>query len=408
MKKTVFSCADILLPEFKYDDKRWQGWSVIACDQFTSEPEYWANAEKLAGEISTLSLILPEAYLESEKQSSHERRVAEEMKVISDKLSCHKDCMIYLERTLPDGKLRRGIVGKLDLNAYDYSKGSETPARATEATVVERIPPREAIRRAASCELPHTMLLVDDNDSIFDWLSAQKDKLTKVYDFELMLGGGRACGYKVSGEVLEALTDKIAEYEASRAGGVVYAIGDGNHSLAAAKSHYENIKNTVSDPDDHPARYSLCEIVSIHEDALVFEPIYRVVFAENPDEFLSELGKITKEGSEGQSVTVITAEGERTVEFTSPTHALTVGTLQNFIDEYMEKHPGVVCDYIHDESSLRALANKQGSVGFIFDGMSKSELFPYVCEHGALPRKTFSMGEAKSKRYYNEARMIIK
>jgi len=410
MNKTIFSAADIYLPAYAADSAEWSKWAVIACDQFTSEPQYWRDAAAIsAGAPTALNLILPEAYLETSMEAEHKALVARTMKTLKQELCCHKDSMLYLERTLPDGRIRRGLIGKMDLEAYDYTPGSSSAIRATEATVLERIPPRVAIRREADYELPHIMVLIDDTEGIFPYLQANRDAYLPTYDFELMLGGGRAAGRRITGDALTAVTEKIAAYENSRAGGLVYAMGDGNHSLASAKAHYMNLRETLGDAAlTHPARWALVELVALSDSALDFEPIYRVVLGCDTEDFLSALYAVTEEGTgKAQSVTAVTEAGQKTVYFTNPTHALTVGTLQEFIDAYIAAHPGVKCDYIHDEASLIALSQRPGCVGFLFDGMAKEELFPYVCEFGTLPRKTFSMGEARSKRYYIEARQIV-
>jgi len=411
LMKTIFSPADFLLPPYEKNDSAWTKWAVIACDQFTSEPSYWETAEAIAENApSALHLVLPEAYLETEKEAEKKSRIAQEMETVQNGfLKEYKDSLLYLERTLPDGRVRRGIVGRIDLNRYDYAKGSAPAVRATEATVLERIPPRVAIRSAAPLELPHVMLLMNDTDGFMASVAAGKDGYTCLYDFDLMLDGGHVKGYRISGEALAAVLQKLSAYEAARGEGLVYAVGDGNHSLAAAKAHYENIKaKEGSAADDHPARYALVELTALEDEALDFEPIYRVVTGCDPDDFIAALSKITAMGTGAQTVRVLTGSSDKTVTFTAPTHALTVGTLQDFIDGYAESHPGVKCDYIHDEASLLSLAARPGSVGFLFDGMAKEELFPYVLNHGTLPRKTFSMGEARSKRYYLEARKIVR
>ena len=411
MKNLIFSPADFCLPPYAVSDPAWTKWAVIACDQFTSEPAYWEEASRFVGNTpSALRLILPEAYLESEREEEHKQIIASTMPMLDKALRTWENSMLYLERTLPDGRIRRGLVGKIDLEAYDYSVGSTSAVRATEATVLERIPPRVAIRSAAAYELPHVMVLMDDTVGLFSHLIEQRGAYTPLYDFPLMQGGGHAAGWRVSGDALEALAEKIASYEASRAGGLVYAMGDGNHSLASARAHYQNLKEKLGECVlTHPARWALVEMVALDDPALDFEPIYRVVTDCDPADFLSALDAVTQNGSAGaQRVTIVTAAEKREISFTAPTHALTVGTLQEFIDAYITAHPGVKCDYIHDEASLCALASRAGCVGFLFDGMAKEELFPYVLAHGTLPRKTFSMGEARSKRYYIEARKIVK
>ena len=404
--KTIFSPADILLPGYNETDERWQSWSVIACDQFTSEPAYWEKAEEIIkASPSTLDYILPEAYLETEKEKAAAEKIAENMKTAAEKLKKFDNSMIYVERTLPDGRIRRGIVGKIDLEAYDFTPDSASPVRATEKTVVERIPPRVAVRKAATVELPHIMVFVDDEkEKLTENLSFIKNKLTKLYDFELMLGGGRAAGWLIDGEPLSDLLSRIEEYESSKKGGVVYAVGDGNHSLASAKAHYENIKKELGDAaKDHPARFALAEIVSLRDESIEFEPIYRILKNCDPADVLSEMSKT---GESGKTVTAVTKNGRE--EYPAPAgHPLTVGALQQFIDSYVSTHPGVTCDYIHGEDTLVSLAQADNTVGFLFDGVEKSELFGYVTSNGTLPRKTFSMGEAKSKRYYLEARKIV-
>lgn len=407
---TIFAPADFLLPPYAAADSAWEKWSVIACDQFTSEVQYWEEAERLTADApSALQLVLPEAYLETDAEESARRRIAETMAKREDGWFKEYSGLLYLERTLPDGRIRRGLVGMIDLERYDYAKGSTPAVRATEATVLERIPPRVAIRSAAPLELPHVMLLMNDTEGLMTSVAAGRDGYEKLYDFDLMLGGGHAAGYLLTGAALTAVLAKFAVYENARADGLVYAVGDGNHSLAAAKAHYENIKATEGDAAaDHPARYALVELTALEDPALDFEPIYRVVLGCDPADFTAALAAITVPGEGAQTICVLTDGREETRSFTVPTHALTVGSLQNFIDDYIAAHPGVKCDYIHDEDSLRTLAARPGSVGFLFDGMAKEELFPYVLNHGTLPRKTFSMGEARSKRYYLEVRKIVK
>ncbi len=408
--KTVFTPADICLPKISADNRAaWTKWAVIACDQFTSDPAYWQSANALReGAPSVLDLILPEVYLGTDREESHKAQIAASMKEAD--LHTETECMMWIERTLPDGRVRQGILGKIDLEAYDYSVGSTSAVRATEATVLERIPPRMAIRAEAVYELPHVMLLIDDKNGLLKRIAAGKAEYTPMYDFDLMLGGGKIAGFRIAGDALADVCGWIAEYEASVEGDLVYAVGDGNHSLASAKAFYEKLKAELGDAaKDHPARYALVELTALQSRALDFEPIYRVVTDCDTADFLTELGKITGEKKRcAHTVRVITESEDKEISFLKKSHALTVGTLQNFIDDYMEKHPGVKCDYIHDEDALIDLAKRKNSVGFLFGGMKKNELFPYVQKNGTLPRKTFSMGEARSKRYYIEARKITK
>lgn len=403
---TVFSSAEVLLPIFSENDEPMKKWAVIACDQFTSEPEYWKKCENIIGDSeSTYNYIVPEAYLETPLEEKQSARVEESMKSFDDSKMRVVDGLIYLKRTLPNGEERHGLIGKIDLEAYDYSVGSKSAVRATEKTVTERIPPRCKIREAAVIELPHILILTDDKRKLYDLAQSLVTPASAVYDFDLIGDGGHVAGYALTGKALETMMDEIAVYERSHSG-LTYAMGDGNHSLAAAKAHWENVKAETGDMS-HPARYALCEITSISDESLVFEPIYRIMKNCDVNDVLDSLASVCGK-DENQKITVITKNGFSEMGFEKKTHALTVGTLQNFIDEYIATHPGVTCDYIHGESSLVRLSMEEGAVGFLFDGMSKGELFPYIEEHGTLPRKTFSMGEARSKRYYIEARKIIK
>lgn len=413
-----FSAADILLPDLqKYNGTKW---AAIACDQHTSEPEYWEAADALVGdEASTLRLILPEVYLD-QTDARVPKINATMQQYVQGVLSCHKDSMIYLERTLGDGSVRRGIVGKIDLECYDYRKGASSLVRATEGTVLERIPPRVAVRRNASVELPHVMVLVDDPEkTVIEPCTAETGEYALAYDFELMLCGGHVRGYFLSQDrqrkVCEALTSLVTPDAILARYGEAYdplliAVGDGNHSLATAKACYEELKATLGEAaKDHPARYALVEIVNLHDEALRFEPIYRVMFGVSPVAVIEAL-KQYAENLEGagkpQSVEYVHAGGVGSIVFRHPEAQLTVGTLQNFVDEYIAAHEGASVDYIHGVEATERLAMGAGAIGFLFDGMEKDQLFKTVICDGALPRKTFSMGHAEDKRYYLECRKI--
>ena len=413
-----YKSADILLPDFKkYSAEKW---SVVACDQFTSEPEYWKSAEECVGDApSTLNMILPEVYLdESEERTSRINKCMK--KYEAELLLEHSDSMVYVERAQSDGTVRHGIVMAIDLEAYDYKKGADSLIRATEATVIERIPPRVAIRRNAPLELPHVMLLIDDpEDSVFASLKATSGREV-LYDFELMLGGGHIKGSLLSdndkasvADALDALISPAAmeaKYGDSSLAPLLFAVGDGNHSLASAKATYEEVKASLGDAaKDHPARYALIEVVNIHDEALKFEPIYRIMTGVEPEDVISSLAEYigTLHGTaEPQKIEYIYGNQNGTLVVPAPKQQLTVGTLQIFIDEYIKSHNGAKVDYIHGEDSVKALAQKPNSIGFMFDGMAKSQLFKTVIFDGALPRKTFSMGHAVDKRYYLECRKI--
>lgn len=410
--------TDILLPDFGKTSGTL--WSVVACDQYTSEPEYWKETEEKVGDApSTLNLILPEVYL----GGADERipRINAEMdNYIKNVLSEHKNSMIYVERTLSSGKTRRGLVGAVDLEDYDFSKGSQSLIRATEGTVLSRIPPRVKIRENAPLELPHILMLADDAEkTVIEPLSGKKGGFEKAYDFDLMQSGGHVAGYFVpeneQRRIDEALRNLMTAESMKKRYGIdcaplLFAVGDGNHSLATAKACYEKLKEKLGDKaKELPARYALVEIENLHDDALEFEPIYRVVFGVDPENVKRGLCAYADSlsGSEApQSMEIISADGEENFTFMNPEAQLTVGTLQNFLDKYVSEHEGAEIDYIHGEESLKKLAKKPNAVGFLFGGMKKDQLFKTVICDGALPRKTFSMGHANDKRFYLECRKI--
>jgi len=391
MSKIPFKSADILLPKEGFEK-----WAVVACDQFTSEPEYWEEVEKTVGDApSAYRVIFPEAYLNDRPDERIAGINATMEKYLSEGVFTeYKDAIFYTERTQRDGRVLRGIIGAVDLEAYDYNKGSTTPIRATEGTILDRIPPRVKIRKDAAIELPHIIFLIDDPEkTVIEKICERKGDLKPLYDFELMQGGGRASAWLVDDnsallEALETLTDGK---------GLQFAIGDGNHSLATAKACY-----TANPTPEN--RYALVQIVNIHDPALDFEPIYRVLFGADYESLISAAKKYFTEDENGQKITVLHGD-KREVLSVSPKHTLPVGSLQLFLDEYLKAHPEVEIDYVHGEEAVEKLA-KEGAVSFVFEGMAKSELFPAVENDGSLPRKTFSMGHAYDKRYYIEARKI--
>ena len=396
----VFSPAEILLPDFtKVDPTKW---AVIACDQFTSEPEYWQAVEQTVGNApSLLRIILPEIFLgqEDEMRISAIHHTMELYQ--KELLQAYPDAYVYIERTYADGRVRRGLLGKIDLEAYDYLPGASAPIRATEGTVLSRIPPRVRVRRGAALEAPHVMLLADDpQETLLGPLTRQKAQMQRLYDFPLMLGGGRIQGWIPDAAAAAGIQAAVEGLSAP--GQMLFAVGDGNHSLASAKAYYEELKASLGDAAaQHPARYALVEVVNVHDAALEFEPIYRVVFGVEESELLSCLGGAAK----GQAFRTVTKAGEGQL-FLPPTHTLPVGTLQAKLDAFLATHPQASVDYIHGVDSLRAIVAREGGVGFLFDGMRKQDLFPAVEKDGVLPRKTFSMGEAREKRYYLECRAI--
>jgi len=421
MMSTAFRRADILLPK----DADMNKWAVVACDQYTSEPEYWDRVEKTVGdEKSAYKLILPEVYLEQPGVDYRIDKIHRTMKEYLDKgaFEEYKNAMIYIERVQADGRVRAGLVGAIDLKEYEYYKGSESQVRATEATVIERIPPRIKIRKGAPIELPHIMILIDDvKKRIIEPLADKKDEFRKLYDFDLMEGGGHITGWLLdedSMEQVEALLEKFSRQEAfDRRYGLTgrqpltYAMGDGNHSLATAKEFYETLKRAdpSADLSAHPARYALVELVNLHSPALEFEAIHRIVTEVDEQSLTAalteELGLSDEESA--QSFVIVNGGEERRVYVHKESSKLTVGSLQNFLDNYTKNNGGKT-DYIHGADVVRELSKKPHSIGFLLPDMGKEELFPTVIEDGALPRKTFSMGHAADKRFYVEARKITK
>ena len=417
--KVPFKGGNILIPK----DVDMTKWSVVACDQYTSEPDYWNEVERIVGDSpSTLRITLPEIYLEESDVEERIKKINETMtKYIEDDIfNEYTDSMIYVERTQDDGKVREGLIGIVDLEDYSYEKGSETLIRATEKTVIERIPPRVKIRENAPLELPHIMILIDDDKK--EIIETLKDKVTPedvVYDFDLMQKGGHIKGYKLSSEAmdgvisgLESLADKDnfeAKYGVNDKDVLLFAMGDGNHSLATAKACYEKLKETMTEEEylNNPARYALVELVNLHSSALEFEAIHRVIFDTNVEDLVDNLYKyynINEDGN-GQKFELITKDYDNTLYIENPKSNIAVGSIQIFLDEYLSSHEGKI-DYIHGEDVTKDFASKDGNVGIIFESMEKSDLFKTVILDGALPRKTFSMGHSHDKRFYLEARKI--
>lgn len=419
LMSTAFKPADILLPENTDMSK----WSVIACDQYTSEPEYWENLKKYVnGEKSSLNMILPEVYLENPDVEGRIENIHAQMKsyIESGTFKEYKNSMIYIERIQSNGILRCGVIGMIDLEEYDFSKGSASQVRATEATVIERIPPRVKVRENAALELPHIMILIDDeNRRAIEPLSSKKSEMKQLYDFELNFGGGHISGYLMNDETISTFQSALENLENKEAfrnkygcdDVLIYAMGDGNHSLATAKTYYEDLKKSSPDSDmsDHPARYALVEIVNLHSPALDFEAIHRIISGADTEKLIGtmtrELGLSEKESD--QYFVYAIGDREHKAYVHNKTSNLTVGTLQNFLDSYLKENSGKI-DYVHGEKTVKRLVkDTENLIGFILPDMDKSELFPTVIKDGALPRKTFSMGHAEDKRYYIECRKII-
>ena len=427
----VFQEADILLPIDGIDMNRW---AVVACDQFTSEQEYWEKAAAFVGQKpSTLDMILPEVYLDRPDTQDRLDRIHQTMEEYEEKhlFQTLAQTMIYMEREDSRGNIRQGLIGCVDLEYYNYSKGSGSLVRSTEATVPSRLPARVKIREGALLELPHIMLLIDDDQkTVIEPLAARKGQMKNLYDFDLMLGGGHLKGYQLNQEeisqvvsALDRLGDPDAfarKYQAEGHPVLTYAVGDGNHSLAAARLFYETMK--AADPDRdfsaHPARYALVELVNLHSPALEFQPIHRIVKGVDVEKMLAamkeqldligpleEVEERTTDREQNQSFIFVRKGCRSRYEIGRTRAKLTVGSLQKFLDSWCESQGGEI-DYIHGEDVVENLAMEEDAAGFLLPVLEKSQLFPTVIFDGALPRKTFSMGHAQDKRYYVECRRI--
>jgi hypothetical protein len=413
-------------------------WAVVACDQFTSQPEYWEQVGRLVGEEpSTLNLVFPEVYLGKSGEAHRLQRIQSEMQAYLDhNLLEAYEGLVYVERTI-DHVTRRGLLACLDLEKYDFHKGSHSLIRATEGTILERLPPRMHIRQDAPLELPHILVLIDDpQSSVIEPLAQLSPRLSSLYDFDLMLGSGHLAGWLVSDpeieqqvlQALEALASPQAFAQRYGLDGdqpvLLFAMGDGNHSLATAKAIWEEVKGQVG--MDHPSRYALVEIENVHDQGLQFQPIHRVLFGvEKPllpfmhaffEDHLSYRSFGTPQemiyavngfDGLGQAVGLIQPEGYGFLNFSRPSSNLPVGTLQPCLDRFLEQQGAQKIDYVHGEDVLVRLGTQPGNIGFYLPPMPKSDLFKTVILDGVLPRKTFSMGEAKEKRFYMEARKII-
>jgi hypothetical protein len=413
-------------------------WAVIACDQFTSQPEYWQKVQTLVGDApSTYNLILPEVYLEKPGDEARIEDIQDKMRYyLENNYLEPREGLIFVERTV-EGNTRHGLMLCLDLEHYDFTIGSTSLIRATEGTIVQRLPPRMKIRQGAALELPHILVLIDDLEGrVFEPLKKARSEMEKIYDFDLMLGSGHLAGYAVNPELEDLVVSslrKLAQPEifstkykvAKNTPVLLFAMGDGNHSLATAKAVWEKMKPEVG--MNHPARYALVEIENVHDKGLDFEPIHRVLFGLRRDilaafkeYFGAYFNHIPLSGSDEMIKRVDTAHGPKhvigvvgagnqfgVVEIDRPTSNLAVGTLQAFLNKFIEEGGADKIDYVHGKDIVCKLGTQANNIGFYLPGMDKCDLFKTVILDGALPRKTFSMGEAKEKRFYMEARKII-
>lgn len=419
-KKTrVFEAADILVPKSADMTK----WSVIACDQHTSEPEYWERVDRYVGQSpSTLRLMLPEHMYHSDRLHELIEETRKAMDEYYDKgiFKNVTDSYIYTERTLFSGKLRRGLVGKIDLEHYDYSDKSEALIRATEGVVKEKIPVRIRLREGARAEMPHVLILVDDPQcSLIEPLEQCKVSMEKLYDFDLMEDGGHISGYRVHSEAaggIDQAIDKLMDpegfslrYGCKEGPVLLFATGDGNHSLAAAKACWEKMKPLLTEAEraEHPARFALVELINIWDQALEFEAIHRVVFDCNPQQLLERLMDYypgAKYGAgEGHNIRFFCGNQSGSITIPEDIAPLAIGALGSFLDCYLESESGRL-DFVHGDDVLERLSRGENTIGFVLPAIDKSKFFASIIEGGSMPRKTFSMGNASDKRYYLECR----
>lgn len=421
----AFGPTELLLPKSCDMNK----WSVVACDQYTSQPEYWERVDAYIGDApSARKLILAEAFLRDGKALRRGDIIHKNMQDYLDSglFETYPDALIYTERWLNDGSLRRGLVGAVDLEEYDYTGSAETLIRATEGTVLSRIPPRMMVRREASLELTHVLMLLDDPErQLIEHLTSETDQMQQLYDFDLMEKGGHITGWLLTEEQKEEVRQALCAmndrqrfetlYDADHNDALMlYAVGDGNHSLATAKAVYQERKETIPDfdPENDLSRYAMVELMNLHDDSLQFEAIHRVCFDVDPEKLLNTLltyypGTYYGEG-EGHTFRYVWEKGEGVITIPDPVSQLPMGALQGFIDYYLATDEGIsgYVDYVHGDDVTRELGTQPGNIAFLLPPMPKEKLFPGVVHDGALPRKTFSMGEAHDKRFYLEARKI--
>lgn len=415
--KQTFRRTEILVPQGVDMEK----WSVVACDQFTAQPEYWAEREReCAGVPSTLHLMLPEAYLGERDALAEAAKINAEMeRYLADGVfRALPESFVYVERTLRSGAVRRGLVGALDLEDYDYAPDSGTPVRATEGTVASRLPARVKVREGAAIEMPHVMVFIDDaEDAVLGGVDAKKAELEKLYDFDLSAGGGHIRGWRVCGAAaddVDAAVASLSARAAERAGDrapVCFAMGDGNHSLATAKRCWEELKPTLSEAEreTHPARFSLVELVNIHDPAVTFEPIHRVIFNTKPAEFYASVSAafsaVSRAHMNRHTMRLATPEGEWSVSVGGLTIGQVIDTAEDACRHYMDMRGGEI-DYIHGDETALEMGHRPGCAALLLPRMEKGELFPSVEQSGPFPRKSFSIGHAEDKRYYLECRKI--
>ena len=401
--KNVFTPSDILIPE----GTSMEAWSVIACDQFSSEQEYWERVKKSVGDKpSTLNMIIPEAYLEEIDEETEIGRISAAMEkyVSSGIFKEFTESFIYVERTQPDGRVRKGIVGAVDLEEYDFT-GVSAAIRASEGTVLDRLPPRVKVRRAALLELPHIITFIDDeNDTVVGPLAKKADSLPLLYDFDLMEGGGHLKGMRVTGADAEnVMASMRALHEKNE---MLMIMGDGNHSLAAAKVYWDELKENLGDNEreNHPARRALVELNNVYDPAISFEAIHRVLFNIDAKAFITAFEAASPRGTD-YTIKWTSNEGSGEIGIKADCIGDMLTIMQGFIDEYI-KDTETIVDYIHGEESTIKLGSGERCLGLILPAMCKSDFFETVEKSGVFPRKSFSVGHAEDKRYYMECKKI--
>ena len=403
MKKAVFTTADILLP----DGIPFEKWSVIACDQFSSEMGYWERVrDTVSGTPSTFNMIIPEVYLEGIDEEAVIGGISKAMDdyLESGILRRIEDSYIYVERTLADGRVRRGIVGAIDLEEYEFS-GGQAAILASEGTVIERLPARIRVRSAAKLETPHIITFINDKDgTVIEPLSEKSSRLQLLYDFKLMEGGGHIRGMRVTGDDAdEVMAAMRALHEKNR---TLMVMGDGNHSLAAAKVYWDELKQSLSDDEKetNPARRALLEVNNVYDPAISFEAIHRVVFDTDPEALVNALKNALPQGTD-YNLSWIAQDQNGTFSVSADCIGDMLTALQIFLDEYTETTNSRI-DYIHGADAVKALTREKRRLGLILSAMDKSELFATVANRGVFPKKSFSVGHARDKRYYLECRTI--
>ena len=389
-------------------------WPIVACDQYTAQKDVWQKAyDEVGEEPSALKLIIPECWLD-ESDTRVPAACAEMERYMADGVLENAVNGMVLTRRATQSGVKTGLVLCVDLEEYSFLKGTASLIRPTEGTVAERIPPRLKVRKDALLELSHILILIDDKEnSVLGPLMQKADSLRKVYDQDLMLNGGHITGYAVEAEEdLDGVARAFAALQSALIpGGILLAVGDGNHSLATAKAHWENVKAALpeSEQANHPARFATVEINNIYDESLIFEPIHRVIFgADRADvkQMLAEAGLTPAAAGENADCVLTDCDGEERFTFSAPLHTLPVGTVQQLLDK-----AGASIDYVHGDDAVRGIVARETAAGkkacgLLLPAMPKELLFPSVAKDGPLPRKTFSMGEANEKRYYMEARKI--